>query len=131
MSVIEATLSEWYGTSLAWRARAACAGIDPAVFFPERGCPADEARRICQPCPVRTDCLEYALDNHLRDGIWGGTAEKDRRIILRDRRVAAEQREHIIRFGVPRRRPRRHSCTITAPCANCEQTRAALKADAA
>jgi hypothetical protein len=62
-----------------WRDRAACRGADPELFFPERGGSADPARRICARCPVRQPCLEYALGHGIRDGVWGGLAERDRR----------------------------------------------------
>ena len=56
----------------AWQTRAACRGHDPAIFFPDRGETQAEAKRICMSCPVRVDCLEWALANHERFGIWGG-----------------------------------------------------------
>jgi WhiB family redox-sensing transcriptional regulator len=66
-----------------WRAEAACHGIDPDVFFPERGDVAGmrAAKAICAGCPVRAACLDYALENHEREGVWSGTAAKERRRI--------------------------------------------------
>jgi WhiB family redox-sensing transcriptional regulator len=71
-----------------WRTDAACHGIDPDVFFPERGDAEGirAAKAICANCPVRTDCLDYALENHEREGVWGGTAAKERRRIHHLRR---------------------------------------------
>jgi Transcription factor WhiB len=62
------------------------------VFFPGRGESAGPARRICARCPVREPCLEYALGNAITHGIWGGLAERDRRV-LRSRYVGAARRE--------------------------------------
>jgi WhiB family redox-sensing transcriptional regulator len=75
-----------------WQERAACRGADPELFFPERGRSADPARRICARCPVRQPCLEYALGHGIRDGIWGGLAERDRRE-LRARYMTATRRQ--------------------------------------
>jgi WhiB family redox-sensing transcriptional regulator len=71
-----------------WRAEAACHGIDPDVFFPERGDAAgvSAAKAICADCPVRSAYLDYALENHEREGVWGGTAAKERRRIHQLRR---------------------------------------------
>src|SRR5690242_7543816 len=44
-----------------WVERAACRGLDTELFFPGRGQSIDELRAICQPCPVRTDCLAWSL----------------------------------------------------------------------
>ncbi|WP_217199886.1 WhiB family transcriptional regulator [Streptomyces buecherae] len=67
-----------------WHTRGACHGMDvedAEVFFP---LPRDheaiaEAKELCGWCPVRRDCLNFALDNGLKDGIWGGLTEAERR----------------------------------------------------
>jgi len=64
---------------LAWHERALCAQTDPEAFFPEKGGSTREAKRVCQSCEVRTECLEYALANDERFGIWGGLSERERR----------------------------------------------------
>jgi len=69
----------------AWMARANCRGVDPALFFPERGASTREAKAVCQGCVVRSACLEYALANFERFGIWGGLGERERRRIRRRR----------------------------------------------
>ena len=46
-----------------WKARANCMGVDPDLFFPERGMSTREAKEVCRGCVVREDCLEYALAN--------------------------------------------------------------------
>jgi hypothetical protein len=62
------------------------------VFFPCRGESAEPARRICADCPVRQQCLEFALSHGIVHGIWGGLAERDRRA-LRTRHAGAARRE--------------------------------------
>jgi WhiB family transcriptional regulator, redox-sensing transcriptional regulator len=69
-----------------WTEQAACADADPDIFFPERGKPTAPAKAICAVCPVRVECLEYALDASEKFGVWGGTSEKERRRLRRDRR---------------------------------------------
>jgi WhiB family transcriptional regulator, redox-sensing transcriptional regulator len=61
-----------------WAKRALCAEADPEIFFPAHDDPAIEARKICTRCSVRTDCLQFALDNHEQYGIWGGLDPKER-----------------------------------------------------
>jgi len=62
-----------------WQERALCAETDPEAFFPEKGGSTREAKRICQGCEVRSECLEYALQHDERFGIWGGLSERERR----------------------------------------------------
>ena len=62
-----------------WQERALCAQTDPEAFFPEKGGSTREAKRICQGCEVRAECLEYALAHDERFGIWGGLSERERR----------------------------------------------------
>jgi WhiB family redox-sensing transcriptional regulator len=62
-----------------WQERALCAQTDPEAFFPEKGGSTREAKRICQGCEVRSECLEYALQHDERFGIWGGLSERERR----------------------------------------------------
>lgn len=66
-----------------WQERALCAQTDPEAFFPEKGGSTREAKRICMGCEVRTECLEYALANDERFGIWGGLSERERRRLKR------------------------------------------------
>jgi WhiB family redox-sensing transcriptional regulator len=65
--------------------------MDPAVFFPNDGIGVQVAQRTCAECPVKTPCLEYALVNRVDHGVWGGTSERERRRILRRRRVSSLQ----------------------------------------
>jgi WhiB family redox-sensing transcriptional regulator len=68
---------------LPWAAEAKCLNADPDVFFPEKGGSTREAKRICSECPVRDECLEYALEEDERFGIWGGMSERERRKLKR------------------------------------------------
>ena len=65
--------------TLSWQDQAVCAQTDPEAFFPEKGGSTREAKRVCRSCPVRAECLEYALANDERFGIWGGLSERERR----------------------------------------------------
>ena len=66
-----------------WQERALCAETDPEAFFPEKGGSTREAKRICAGCEVRAECLEYALAQDERFGIWGGLSERERRRLRR------------------------------------------------
>ncbi|HLS00791.1 MAG TPA: WhiB family transcriptional regulator [Beutenbergiaceae bacterium] len=68
---------------LGWQERALCAQTDPEAFFPEKGGSTREAKRVCSACEVRVECLEYALMNDERFGIWGGLSERERRKLKR------------------------------------------------
>ena len=74
-----------------WQRRANCMGVDPDLFFPERGASTKEAKEVCRGCVVREDCLEYALANGEKFGIWGGMSERERRRIRRARALARRQ----------------------------------------
>jgi WhiB family redox-sensing transcriptional regulator len=67
------------GGPLEWQERALCAQTDPEAFFPEKGGSTREAKKVCSSCDVRAECLDYALDNDERFGIWGGYSERERR----------------------------------------------------
>ena len=68
---------------LAWQQEALCAQTDPEAFFPEKGGSTREAKSVCAACDVREECLEYALFNDERFGIWGGLSERERRRLRR------------------------------------------------
>lgn len=74
-----------------WRHRAACRDEDPELFFPvsDMGPGAQQtarAKAVCARCPVRAQCLAYALDNGLDYGIFGGATERERRDLVRRQR---------------------------------------------
>ncbi|WP_125610624.1 WhiB family transcriptional regulator [Specibacter cremeus] len=64
---------------LGWQSDALCAQTDPEAFFPEKGGSTRDAKKVCGACNVRAQCLEYALANDERFGIWGGLSERERR----------------------------------------------------
>lgn len=72
-----------------WQHHANCLGVDPDLFFPERGASTREAKEVCRGCVVREECLEFALRNGEKFGIWGGLSERERRRIRRMRAQAA------------------------------------------
>ncbi len=79
-----------------WRQRAACRKSDPDLFFPvgSTGQSLDDinaAKAVCMSCPVRKECLEYALRTNQGVGVWGGTSEKERRRLRREWRASRRQ----------------------------------------
>lgn len=62
-----------------WQEKALCRDQDVTIFFPEKGESSRAAKKICARCPVRIECLNYALRNGERYGVWGGTSERERR----------------------------------------------------
>ena len=66
-----------------WTLDALCAQVDPELFFPEKGGSTREAIAVCRSCEVRAECLQAALDNEERFGIWGGLSERQRRRLAR------------------------------------------------
>lgn len=73
-----------------WMLDAVCTAADPAVFFPDRGEWPDAAANICKLCPVRGDCLEYAMTSEaagdaVRVGVWGGLSPRQRADLARER----------------------------------------------
>ncbi len=78
-----AVVRDLLGNAPEWQERAVCAQVDPEAFFPEPGGSTSEAKRVCARCEVKGECLEYALANDERFGIWGGLSESERRKIRR------------------------------------------------
>jgi WhiB family redox-sensing transcriptional regulator len=68
-----------------WVRQALCVETDPELFFPSPGRAATEAKRICESCPVREQCLQYALTNQEIHGIWGGLSPRERDALRRGR----------------------------------------------
>lgn len=75
-----------------WMAEGNCRNEPPSLFFPSDGVGVEVAKRLCATCPVRVPCLEYALRNKIDHGVWGGASERERRRILRQRRLDAGAR---------------------------------------
>src|SRR3954470_4037295 len=110
-AVRELFLLEGDAEEAGWQERALCAQTDPEAFFPEKGGSTREAKKVCLTCDVRDDCLEYALMNDERFGIWGGLSERERRKLKR-RAVWRPSPDTSDTVGVPRGRgtpPRRPS----------------------
>ena len=73
--------------SSTWKARAACRGLDPELFFPGQGESPAAAKAVCATCSVRTQCATAAtFDRAERHGVWGGLTERDRRRLRQARR---------------------------------------------
>ena len=70
-----------------WMQRGKCRDLSPSIFFPSDGLGVQAAQRICAECPVASACLEYALTERVDHGVWGGKSERERRRILRRRRI--------------------------------------------
>ena len=75
-----------------WQEQANCLGVDPDLFFPERGASTKEAKAVCRGCEVRAECLEYALTHGEKFGIWGGLSERERRRVRRQRALERQRR---------------------------------------
>lgn len=69
-----------------WMSKGNCRFEPPERFFPSDGVGVEIAKQICATCPVQTPCLEYALEQRIDHGVWGGTSERQRRRILKARR---------------------------------------------
>jgi WhiB family redox-sensing transcriptional regulator len=72
-----------------WMAQGKCREYPPEVFFPRDGVGVLTTRKICDECPVEAQCLEYAIENHVDHGIWGGKSERERRRLRSSRRRLA------------------------------------------
>lgn len=82
-----------------WVAEALCAQVGGDGWFPDRAAPGseslsnpvsvDDAKAVCARCPVRQQCLAYALDNDETYGIWGGLSPRERRTLRNDRKAPA------------------------------------------
>lgn len=73
---------------LSWQDYANCRGADADLFFPERGASTRKAKAICTACEVKDECLNFAIQNGEKFGIWGGMSERERRRVRRARTVA-------------------------------------------
>lgn len=84
-----------------WRERAACREMDVSAFYPAQDEARtgsgqwagprqrdDDPRPVCAGCPVRMQCLDFAIDNRERYGIWGGLNERERRNVAEKRKRA-------------------------------------------
>ncbi|HEV2810651.1 MAG TPA: WhiB family transcriptional regulator [Acidimicrobiales bacterium] len=69
-----------------WMVKGNCRDEPPSRFFPSDGVGVEAAQRICEGCAVKSPCLEYALEQRVDHGVWGGASERERRRILKRRR---------------------------------------------
>jgi WhiB family transcriptional regulator, redox-sensing transcriptional regulator len=72
-----------------WQDSARCLGLNPDLFYPENQTLAREAKEVCDGCPVRVECLEYAIEKGERFGVWGGLTERERRRLVHKRNEVA------------------------------------------
>ena len=78
-----------------WRIDAICKDTDPELFFPvgttgQALLQIDRAKQVCDECPVKIECLDFAIETNQDSGIWGGTSEEERRQIRRQ--IAARKK---------------------------------------
>lgn len=78
----------YFGERPDWQVDAACKGSNPDLFFPDRGASTRKAKAICASCPVKRECLDYAVEMNEKFGIWGGVSERGRRGIRKARAAA-------------------------------------------
>jgi WhiB family redox-sensing transcriptional regulator len=110
-----------------WRNAARCREIDPELFFPvgesvDAHMQAETAKAICRTCPVTEACAQWAIDNRMDSGVWGGLDETQLRNIRRHRNPA--QRRLPARCGTRPgyKRHRREGTPVCEPCADANRT---------
>lgn len=94
MSILASSLALG-NADYSWRRNAICRDTDPELFFPigttgQALLQIERAKLVCDECPVKDDCLDYAITTNQDTGIWGGTSEDERRQIRRE--IAARAR---------------------------------------
>jgi WhiB family redox-sensing transcriptional regulator len=82
-----------------WMREAACKGSNNNAFFPERGAPSRnivaEARKVCDTCSVKQECLDYAIANHEVHGVWGGMTKVERRAYSKQQKFQKAHAEEL------------------------------------
>jgi len=69
-----------------WLAEARCRGLDPSIFYPDKGVDRTPAAiAVCMSCPVQRQCLDYSIEHRERMGVWGGATPNQRRRVSRAR----------------------------------------------
>jgi WhiB family redox-sensing transcriptional regulator len=94
-----------------WQDRAVCAQVGFDMFFPEKGGSTQEAKQVCEGCPVRAECLEYALTENIGHGIWGGLSVPEREK-LRRQRIEGDPRRQRKQYAVKRDAQIAKLCTL-------------------
>lgn len=92
MTILNAILRPDRGS---WQDDALCAEIGGDTWYPDKGQSPKDAKGICYECPVRTQCLQYALDHDERFGVWGGLSETERRKLAAGRPRRPQRTRHI------------------------------------
>lgn len=69
-----------------WMKQAACSGAPEHFFFPGSGGTYDKGKAICAGCPVREECLEFAIETPCEDGLYGGLTYKERQALVKSER---------------------------------------------
>jgi WhiB family transcriptional regulator, redox-sensing transcriptional regulator len=87
---------------MSWEERARCGEHDPEIFFDPTARAERRAKSICAQCPVRLDCLAYALSVRAEFGVWGGMNGKERSSMLRRSRRAGEEQRELVASGATR-----------------------------
>ena len=82
-----------------WEDRARCLQYDPEIFFATRARAERRAKSICDRCPVRMECLTFALQSKVEFGVWGGTNGKERRALLQSPR-SNDWRRQLVSAGL-------------------------------
>jgi WhiB family redox-sensing transcriptional regulator len=70
---------------------AACRSEDLEMFFAVGDGREEQAKQVCRRCPVRWECLTYALETRQRHGVWGGLTPEERVLLVRKIRSDASQ----------------------------------------
>lgn len=82
---LTAALEDLVGLIPSWTDEAICAQVEPDLWFPHAGENTNDPKQVCAGCPVRVKCLQHALDNDERWGVWGGLTASERRRLLKGR----------------------------------------------
>jgi WhiB family transcriptional regulator, redox-sensing transcriptional regulator len=73
-----------YIESPEWMERGLCGEVDGDAWFPEKGGSTYMPKKICRACPVRSECLDYAMEHGERHGVWGGLSERERNRLAKE-----------------------------------------------
>lgn len=103
-----------------WFSKGICRGEDPEVFFPPPSQRADKAREICERCPVMRDCGDWATENGIADGIWGGMTHEERRYVRKTVRGIKREQTPQEAEAWDRRRRILEMCQLNTPLTHAE-----------
>lgn len=106
-----------------WRHHAACLDHDPELFFPvgdtgQAHLQAEDAKQICRTCPVIEQCAQWAIDNRMENGVWGGLDETQLRNIRRHRTPVTRRTPARCGTRPGYKRHLREHTPICQPCAD-------------